>query len=125
MTMEAVPSVQAAAASRLEEAKEYLIKVLPWPQDGDRPAFVNLHWTRHNKKYAKPLWSGRAVRSPADAVKAIEFALKDADTRDIYVCLSTQREAEEKVSQNGFKYTVPIRGQENAVALKSLFLDLD
>jgi hypothetical protein len=39
--------------------------------------------------------------------------------------MSTQREAQEKVSQKGHKYYAPIRNQANAVALKSLFLDID
>ena len=37
----------------------------------------------------------------------------------------TQRDSEERTSGKGFKYRVPIRSQQNAVALRSLFLDID
>jgi hypothetical protein len=40
-------------------------------------------------------------------------------TRDIYVCMSTQRMAEAKTGKNGYQYYKPIRSQANAVALKS------
>src|SRR5262249_48092920 len=36
-----------------------------------------------------------------------------------------QRTAREKVSVNGHKYLAPIRNQQNVVALKSLYLDID
>lgn len=109
-----------------ENARGYLARVLPWPQDGDEPAYINLHWSlTKNDQRGKPIWTGRAVRSVDEAVRALDFALKGRDTKDIYVCLSTQRRAQEKVSGKGFKYFAPIRGQDNAVALKSLFLDID
>jgi hypothetical protein len=109
-------------------AQEYFAKVLPWPQDGDAPAYVNIHWTidKLNEKTGKPLWTGRAVSSVQEAVKTVDWALSLAETRDIYVCLSTQRNALEKIAKkSGRPYLLPIRAQDNAVALKSIFLDLD
>lgn len=108
-------------------AQEYFAKVLPWPQEGEPPAYVNIHWTidKVNPKTGKPLWSGRAVRSVQEAVRTVEWAKSLVDTRDIYVCLSTQREALEKKSKAGRDYLLPIRQQANAVALRSLWLDLD
>lgn len=108
-------------------AQEYFAKVLPWPQEGDPPAYVNIHWTldKLNEKTGKPLWTGRAVRSLSEAVRTVEWAKSLADTRDIYVCLSTQREALEKKSRAGNSYLLPIRQQANAVAMRSLWLDLD
>jgi AAA domain/Primase C terminal 2 (PriCT-2) len=112
----------------LAQAREYLARVLPWPQEGDEPAFVDICWTwvpDNLEPGRKPPWTGRAVRSVKEATKVIEWALSKPDTRDIYVCLSTQRLAEEKTSQTGWKYYTPIRNQENAVRLKTLWLDID
>jgi hypothetical protein len=117
-------------------AREYLSRVLPWPQDGDEPAFVNVHWTFRptngkikTDKHGKELlpWTGRAVRSVDDAIKAVDFALRGADTRDVYVCMATQHSAIERISKKNqnFKWYAPVRLAENAVALKSLFLDID
>ena len=108
-----------------EHAKEYLARVVAWPKEGELPAYVNLHWTFQSEKHDRPGWGGRAVRSLPDAVKALEFALKGESTRDIYVCLSTQTTAEEVQTARGWTYHKPIRLQSNAVALKSLFLDID
>ncbi|RZN09705.1 hypothetical protein CWO91_16890 [Bradyrhizobium genosp. SA-3] len=111
----------------LEHAQEYFAKVLPWPQDGDAPAYVNIHWSldKLSEKTGKPIFTGRAVRSVQEAVNTVKWAMSVPDTRDIYVCLSTQREALQKKSQKGKEYLAPIRAQTNVVALKSLFLDLD
>jgi hypothetical protein len=120
--------------TNIDQARSYLASVLPWPQEGDEPAFVNLHWTFIPKsgdlkkdKTGKPIypWAGRACRSVSEAVKALEFALANEGTRDIYACLSTQRTALEKVSGRGFKWNAPIRSQVNAGHLKSLFIDID
>jgi hypothetical protein len=108
-----------------EHAKEYLARALPWPQAHEEQSFVNIHWTYQSEQFDRPAWGGRAVQSVEQAVRAIDWALKLKDTRDVYVCLSSQREATERVSQKGFKYHTPIRNQNNAVALKSLFLDID
>jgi hypothetical protein len=111
----------------IEHAQEYLAKVLPWPQEGEPPAYVNIHWTltKLNTHTGKPIWTGRACRSVAEAANTVAWALKSKDTKDIYVCMSTQHDAIEKTSGKGHKYLAPVRSQDNVVALKSLFLDLD
>lgn len=109
----------------LAEAREYLAKVLPWPQDGE-DAYCNIHYTVHDKKYPKPIWRGTPCRTVDEAVKAIQYAQTKADTRDIYACMSSQSKCEEKVNPHtGKTFRVGIRSQENAVGLKSLFLDID
>src|SRR5271166_371868 len=105
-------------------AREYLAKIVPWPQNGS-DGFVDLCWTVPNKNGGKPWWTGRAVRSVDEAVRTLEWAKKLPDTRDIYLCMSRQDKAIEKVSQKGHKYLIPARCQENAVDLKSLFIDVD
>ena len=111
-------------ADPFAHAREYLARVLPWPEQPGQ-AYVNVHWTFQGQNFEKPAWTGRAVSSVAEAINAVQFALKGANTRDIYVCLSTQRECEEKVSGKGHKYRAPIRNQENVAALKAIWLDLD
>ena len=114
----------------LDQAKTYLARVMPWPQEGDEPAYVNIHYTFVPKDGLRPgqdklPWAGRAVRTLSEAVDALSWAAKNEGTRDIYACLSTQRHAIEQTGKNNFKYYKPIRGQDNAVKLKSLFIDLD
>ena len=120
-----------------DHARQYLARTLPWPHDGEEPGFVNIHWTFRPKGYetdekwetyrksGRFPWSGRAARSVNEAVNAIQFALKSPDTRDIYVCMSMQKQAEEKVTAKGYRYYKPIRAQQNVIALKSLFIDID
>lgn len=110
----------------IEQAQTYLAKVLAWPQEGEAPAFVNIHWSLNKlNQQGKNIWTGRACRSVTEAANTVSWALRTTDTKDIYVCLSTQADALEKVSQKGNKYFAPLRSQQNAVALKSLFIDLD
>ena len=109
----------------LDQAQEFLARVVPWPQEGDDPAFINLHWTFQSKNFDKPGWGGRACTSLRDAIKALEFGLNGADTRDIYFCTSSQRDAQTRTSQKGWAYHTPIRNQQNAMKLKALFIDLD
>lgn len=112
----------------LDQAREYLARVIPWPQAGER-GFVNIHWTfppKNPKPDGKPAWAGRAVTTMQEATNAISFALKEgSNTLDIYACMSMQSYAEPAVSGKGFKYSKPKRLAENAIALKSFFLDID
>src|SRR5579871_466722 len=112
-----------------EQAKEYLARVVPWPQEGEAPTFVNIHWTfvpPDLEPGRKAPWTGRACRSLNEAVRAIEYALKNSTTRDIYACMSSQRTATEKTAaRSGGKYFTPVRSQANAAYLKSLFIDID
>jgi len=82
-----------------DHAREYLARVVPWPLEGDAPAYINVHWTFVSEKYDRPGWGGRACKSLNEAIKAIEFALKGEDTRDIYVCMSSQAQAQERASK--------------------------
>lgn len=113
-----------------ENAREYLARVVPWPQPGE-PGFVNLHWTfppTVPRPDGKAAWTGRAVSSVGEASKALEFALKQgSNTLDVYACMSQQLQADPKVSKGArpFKYNAPIRLATNANLLKSFFIDVD
>lgn len=108
----------------LDQAKQYLARVVHWPQANEATAWINLHWTCKGRD-GKPFWTGRASRSLPDTLKSLQWALGLSDTLDIYACLSTQAQSNEKQAANGWKYHTPIRNQSNAVALKSLFIDVD
>jgi len=108
-----------------EQAREYFSKILPWPQAGEPPFKINVHWTTQPQGRDKPLWTGRATQSIDEAIRTIEWASGLPETRDIYACMSGQSQATEKVSKKGHKYLLPVRAQNNAVKLKSLFLDID
>jgi hypothetical protein len=112
------------------DARKYLARVLPWPENGE--AYVNIWWTfddgnvpvdkKGNKIYP---WSGRAVRDMDEAISALKYVMKREGTRDIYACMSTQSYAEEQTTKSGWKWFKARRGQETAVLLKSLFIDVD
>jgi hypothetical protein len=117
------------------QTKQFLARVLAWPQEGEAPAYVNIHNTfvpkdpSTLKKEAdgtiKYPWSGIACRSLNDAVRLVAASSTKPHIRDIYFCTSTQRFAEEKVSEKGFKFMKATRAAENAVKMKSVFIDVD
>jgi hypothetical protein len=113
-----------------EQAREYLARVVPWPQPGE-PGFVNLHWTfppTTPRADGKPAWTGRAVKDVSEAVRTLEFALKQgSNTLDVYACMSSQLEAKAQTTKGKkpFSYNAPIRLATNAIALKSFFIDVD
>lgn len=114
-------------ATPLDEAREYLARVLVWPQD-ETSSYTNLHWTFVPQELTpgqKLPWTGRAARNLDEAVKALQWALKSKDTRDIYACQSAQSTAQEVVTEKGWKFWKPVRLAENAVGLKGIWLDID
>jgi hypothetical protein len=111
-------------ADPFAQAKQYLARVLPWPDRGE--AYVNICNTFQGAAHDKPAWGGRAVTSFDQAINYIQWSVQHQDTRDIYVCMSTQREpGHAKVDRLGRTYYRANRNQPNAVALKALFLDID
>lgn len=114
------------------DTRQFLARVVAWPQEGDTPAFVNIHNTfipPNLKKDAKGnpiyIWTGRAVKSVDAAISYIQWQSKESTCRDLYFCTSTQAMAEERTDKRGQPYYVAKRAQENAVKLKSLFIDID
>ncbi len=92
---------------------------------GDANAYFNVHWTFKKANFAKAAWSGRACQSVEEMLSSVQFAMKGADTQDIYLCMSSQRLAVEKVSARGHGYKAAQRNQSTVVHLRSLFIDLD
>ena len=107
----------------LTNARQYLARVVAWPHDAE--GYINIHTLFQKEDFPKPAWGGRACRNLDEAVRAVDFALKNPDTRDIYVCMSTQKDAREKELTSGRKLMLPVRSTANALLLKALFLDID
>src|SRR4051794_35214808 len=104
----------------LDDAQRFLARVVPW--DGE--SFVNLHWRFKGEGYDRPAWGGRATRSIGEALGSVGFQRRKLSTLDIYICMSSQRLARVE-KHNGREWNAAMRVGSNAVALKSLYVDLD
>ena len=121
MTAHIIPPANAAS----DEVRRFLAKVSPWPKS-ENDGYINIHWTVRGRDGGKPIWTGRAVRCHDDeAVSTLDWVKTLPDARDVYLCLSRQRTAQEKISKKGNKFLQPVRAQTNAMELKSLYLDID
>ena len=110
-----------------QNAKAFLSRVLPWDQSSETPVYCNLHW-RYAKQGVDPKaypWSGRAVTSVDDMIKRLQWVAKLPDTRDIYICMSSQASAVQRISKNGYPYLAAQRSKADAVALKTFYIDID
>jgi hypothetical protein len=109
-----------ASSPALDDAQKFLSRVVPW--DGE--SFVNLHWRFQGEGYDRPGWGGRATRSIGEALGSVGFQRRKPSILDIYVCMSSQRLARVE-KHNGREWNAAMRIGSNAVALKSLYADLD
>jgi hypothetical protein len=110
---------QNPASTGLDDARSFLARVVPW---GD--GYVNLHWRFQGEGYDRPGWGGRATRTLDEALGSLRFQLNKPTTLDIYVCMSAQREA--IIREHGNRHwAAALRSGPNAVALRSLFVDVD
>jgi hypothetical protein len=107
----------------LNNARSFLSTVIAWPNQGET-AYCNIHW-RSLGQNDRFFWDGRAVTNVDDAVKTLNWALKQQDIKDLYVCMSLQSACEEKQSKRGYPYKKAVRAAGNALLLKSLFIDID
>lgn len=115
------------------DTRLFLARVVAWPQDGDTPAYVNVHNTFAPTDMSKLKvvkgktlypWGGRACRSVDEAINYIKWQY-DGSGRDIYFCTSTQSMAQRKDGKGGRVYYNAMRSQEQAVKLKAIFIDID
>ena len=117
-----------------EHMHRFLDRVIP-PPPADGSAFLNIHWsspatnldgTPRLKGDGTQLryWDGRACTSVAEACRTAEWANR-IGANDVYVCMSLQRRMEAKTSRRGQNYRKALRLAEDAVALRSLFIDID
>lgn len=118
----------------LEHARKFLSRVIPAIPDGET-AYLNIHWgspainddgtprLRENGEPAKR-WDGRACSTVDEAVKTVAW-VNGQGGKDIYVCMSLQAKYEPKRSKKGHDYRKAMRLADDAVLLKSLFIDMD
>lgn len=97
-------------------------RVVPWPAEHE-PGWINLHWRIPNPHdAAKPdLWAGKPARSVKEFMSLLDWVMKRKNTKDVYFCLSLQG----KTAKNTKGNTVAARLAEDALLLKSLWIDLD
>lgn len=97
----------------------FLTAVVPWPSnDGD--GYINIHYTVESST-GKRAWRGKPTKNIAEAVVLVERLLRSPRVRDLYFCLSRQRAY--KLDQ--FGKSAADRSKDNAVALQSIWLDID
>lgn len=106
----------------VEKAREFFAKVLPFGANDN--AYYNIHW-RSQSQDGKYYWGGRAAQSLDGLVKSLSWAKRQEDIKDVYVCMSSQSTAEERISKAGYKYLNAVRSQSHVVSLKSLYVDID
>lgn len=100
---------------------DFISRVAPWPAPG-APGVVNIHWRMKHPKSGKLIWAGHPTTSPGQFVSLVDRALqRPATFTEIYYCLSLQGRV--RVSKNNTP-TV-IRSQADALALRSIWLDID
>jgi hypothetical protein len=102
--------------------REFLSRVLPWPNRDEAPGYGNIHWTFTPDDGGDPRWAGKAFRNAAEATSFVEWLKTKPSTRDIYFCLSQQSECKPGKRPGSF---VAVRKGGNALLLKSLWLDID
>lgn len=106
--------------TQFESAQEFLARVVPW----DGTSFVSIHHTFPVPDREKPGWSGTSNRDLSGAMRTLKFITGRPNTRDIYVCMASLRGATEKTKGKA-RWFASNKHADNAVALKSLFVDVD
>lgn len=113
------------------DTRLFLARVMAWPQDGEAPAFVNIHNTFTPKEVRKdkkgnPIWpwSGRGCRDLNEAINYINWQATSGG-RDVYYCTSTQALGKRRDVKGGRVMYDAVRSQDNAVKSKALFIDID
>jgi len=103
----------------MDKTREFLTRVQAWPGGGE-PGHIGL-WTQGKLQDGKPYWSGQPCRTVEQLEEAVRIALNWPHAPDIYMCMS--RQSVTFVNKKG-KLRAR-KSQEAALALKSIFLDLD
>ena len=115
--------------------REFLARALPWPQEGEQPTYVNVHYGVKivDKATNEPVlrggkqlvtFPGKACRSVEEAARTIDWAMSTMQS-DVYVCMSAADKAEAKTSRKGNTYLEAVRLRDHAARFKSLFIDVD
>ena len=126
-----------AGPESVPDAAEFLARALPWPVEGGPKFFVNIHYRTPKIINGVPIISkdgrpeqsypGRACLNVREAAGVTAWAntFENGVGTDIYVCMSGQSMAKEKVNGRGRTYYNAIRNAGNAVLHKSFYVDVD
>lgn len=109
----------------LEHARLFLERVMP--ASVGEGAYLNIHWSGLIQNPDRPgakYWDGRACTSIDEAIRTLAWTNGQGD-KDLYVCMSLQNKFEQKVSRTGNPYKKALRLADDAVAFRSLFIDID
>lgn len=106
-----------------DDVARFMARVVPWPESPNAQGFVNLHWTFWDGDEAPdaPPWAGIPTKSVAEFMSALKWARAQANTRDVYFCLSLQSQT----CRNKNGRVVASRSKSGAIALKAIWLDID
>lgn len=99
----------------------FISRVVPWPAAG-AAGVVNIHWRMKHPQSGDMIWSGRPTSTPDDLVSVVDWALRLPQTfTDIYFCTSLQG----RVGRPKNGKPTAARSQQDALALRSVWLDID
>lgn len=104
-----------------DKTNQFLQDVLPWPGPSD-PGYVNLHWLIPSPyKPGDHLWVGKPTRELSEFNRLTSWAIAQAGTTDIYMCMSRQA----KCGASKKNKPKAIRSAADATHLKAIWLDVD
>lgn len=99
----------------------FLELVLPDPKEG---AYYGIHWsTLGERDPTRKVWSSRGATDLAQSIRDIGTGMFFGG--DMYVCMSSQSVIEHKIAKSGNAYVRALRHTDDAVELRSLFIDVD
>ena len=102
----------------MTDVRDFLSRVLPWPGP-ENPGHIGLHVQM--KIDGSTRWTGYPCATIEEFEQNVRKVLTWKTTPDIYVCMS--RQAKTKTNAKGRE--VAAKSQADALALKSIFLDVD
>jgi hypothetical protein len=105
----------------MSNEREFLSKVLAWPEDEQSPGYINCHWKTKAARGDKVFWPGKAVRTVDEFINLVTWIKSQTQQSDVYMCMS--RQGRRKIGKNGKLQAV--RSQQDALFLKSVYLDVD
>jgi hypothetical protein len=100
--------------------KEFLQRVLPWPE-ADEPGFINMH-AMANGSNGQQFLTGSPTKNVDQFLQEVHKALRWRNSPDIYMCLSRQAQTKPADPKGRIRAA---KSQEQALGLKSIYLDID
>jgi len=113
------------ATTNWNAIERFMRAVVPWPGEND-PGHVNLHFDYMPKPGKKEYGSGKpgwAFKTLDGFVRMAEYAKAQPRYRGFWQCMSLQKD-NEGPNKSGNNY-MALRNAKNALAVKSLWIDLD